>query len=130
MHEPIWLTRQVVEILHLEQIAEHGGRPGLRDENALEAALARPHQLFTYRRRTTLPHLAAALCIGLAKGHPFVDGNKRVAFLGMYTFLAVNGMVLEADEMDAASTVEKIAAGEVDEPVLVRWITTHSIHRG
>ena len=122
MDEPIWLTRQVVEILHLEQIAEHGGRPGLRDENALEAAMARPRQLFTYRRAVTLPRLAAPLCIGLAKGHPFVDGNKRVALLGTYTFLAINGLVLDADEMDAAETIEAVAAGEVGEPALARWI--------
>lgn len=123
MDEPIWLTRQVVDILHLEQITEHGGRPGLRDENALESALARPRQRFTYRKNATLPRLAAALCIGLAKGPAFVDGNKRVALLAMYSFLATNGLVLDADETETAETIEAVATGHVGEAALTRWIT-------
>lgn len=125
MEEPIWLGRQVVEILHLEQISEHGGRPGVRDENALESALARPPQLFTYDEGVTLPRLAAALCIGLARDHPFVDGNKRVALLATYAFLAINGWVLEADELDAAATIESLAAGTLAEPTLADWIAEH-----
>ena len=125
MNEPIWLSRQVVEILHLEQIAEHGGRPGLREQNALESALARPRQAFTHQESATLPHLAAALCIGLAKGHPFVDGNKRVALLATYTFLAINGLVLDAEEMDAAEVMEAVAASELDEPTLAAWLAQH-----
>ena len=125
MHEPIWLSRQVVDILHLEQIAEHGGRPGIRDENALESALARPRQLFTYRRSATLPRLAAALCIGLAKSHPFVDGNKRVALLAAYSFLAVNDLLLEADEAETAETIEAAAAGRMSETSLAAWIASH-----
>lgn len=122
MDEPIWLNRQIVEIIHLEQIAEHGGRAGLRDENALESALARPRQLLAYEDVTTLPLLAAALCIGLARNHPFIDGNKRVALLAPYTFLALNGHELDADEMDAADTVESVAAGSLDEHDLAAWI--------
>jgi death on curing protein len=122
MQEPVWLTRQVVEILHLEQIAEHGGRPGLRDANALESALARPRQLLTYEDDVTLSRLAAALCIGLARGHPFVDGNKRVALVATYAFLAINGRRLEVDEMEAAEVIEAVAAGKLDEPDLGRWI--------
>ena len=125
MDEPIWLTRQVVEILHLEQIAEHGGRPGVRDENALEGALARPRQMWTYDAPTTLPKLAAALCMGLAKGHAFADGNKRVALLATYTFLAVNGLVLDADESNAADRIDAIAGGRVDESALAQWIAGH-----
>lgn len=130
MDEPIWLSRQVVEILHFEQIAEHGGRPGLRDENALESALARPRQLFTYRGNATLPRLAAALCIGLAKGHPFVDGNKRVALLATYSFLAINGLFLDADETETAETIEAIAAGHLGEAALTRWIAAPTSPRG
>ncbi len=126
MDEPIWLTRQVVEILHLEQIAEHGGRPGLRDENALESALAGPRQLFAYRGSMTLPQLAAALCIGLAKDHPFIDGNKRVALLATYTFLAINGSILDADETETAETIEAVAADRLDESALASWIARHS----
>lgn len=125
MDEPIWLSRQVVEILHLEQIAEHGGRPGIRDENALESALARPRHLLTYRQSPTLPRLAAALCIGLAKGHPFVDGNKRVALLATYAFLAVNNLVLDADETETAETMEAVAAGGMSEAALAAWIASH-----
>ncbi|MGH2444715.1 MAG: type II toxin-antitoxin system death-on-curing family toxin [Candidatus Limnocylindria bacterium] len=125
MSDPIWLSRQVVEILHLEQIAEHSGRRGLRDENALESALARPRQLYTYRRSAPLPRLAAALCIGIAKGHPFVDGNKRVALLATYTFLAINGLVLDADETETAETIEAVAAGHLGEAALAKWIAAH-----
>ena len=125
MREPIWLSSQVVEILHLEQIAEHGGRPGLRDENALESALARPRQLYAYEDEVTLPRLAAALCIGLARDHPLVDGNKRVALLATYTFLAINGMRLNADERATAETIEAVAAGQLAEEVLADWIGAH-----
>ena len=125
MDEPIWLTRQVVEIIHLEQVAEHGGRPGLRDGNALESALARPRQLLTYDAGATLSRLAAALGVGIARNHPFTDGNKRVALLAMYTFLALNGRTLAADEMDAAETTESVAAGLLDEEQLAEWIAQH-----
>ena len=125
MDEPIWLSRQVVEIIHLEQIAEHGGRPGLRDGNLLESALARPRQLLTYQEGVTLPRLAAVLCIGIARNHPFVDGNKRVALLAMYAFLRLNGQELDADEMEAAETIESVAAGALDELALTDWIADH-----
>ncbi len=125
MDEPIWLSRQVVEIIHLEQIAEHGGRPGLRDGNLLESALARPRQLLTYREGVTLPRLAAVLCIGIARNHAFVDGNKRVALLAMYAFLRLNGRELDADEMEAAETIESVAAGRLDELALTNWIADH-----
>lgn len=126
MDEPVWLSRQIVEMIHLEQIAEHGGRPGLRDENALESALARPRQLLTYEEGPTLPRLAAALCIGLARNHAFIDGNKRVALLATYTFLALNGQELDADEMDAADTVELAAAGSLGEIDLTSWLAQHT----
>jgi len=125
MDEPIWLSRQVVEIIHLEQIAEHGGRPGLRAGNLLESALARPRQLLTYQEGVTLPRLAAALCIGIARNHPFVDGNKRVALLAMYAFLRLNGQELDADEMEAAETIESVAAGVLGELALTDWIADH-----
>ena len=125
MDEPIWLSRQVVEIIHLEQIAEHGGRPGLRDGNLLESALARPRQLLTYQEGVTLPRLAAVLCIGIARNHPFVDGNKRVALLAMYAFLRLNGQELDADEMEAAETIESVAAGVLGELALTDWIADH-----
>jgi len=125
MDEPIWLSRQVVEIIHLEQIAEHGGRPGVRDENVLESALARPRQLETYEEGVTLPRLAAALCIGIARNRAFVDGNQRVALLATYAFLRVNGPELDADEMEAAETIESAAAGSLDDVALNDWIADH-----
>lgn len=125
MDEPIWLSRQVVEIIHLAQIAEHGGRPGLRDENVLESALAGPRQLVTSETGVTLPRLAAALCIGIARNHAFVDGNKRVALLAMYAFLRVNGLELDAAEMEAAETIESVAAGSLEELALTDWIADH-----
>lgn len=129
MAEPIWLSRQAVEILHLEQIGEHGGRHGTRDANALESALARPRQLLAYESDASLPRLAASLCIGLARNHPFVDGNKRVALVATYAFLAINGWRLEADEMEAAETMEFVAAGEFDEALLTDWIAAHLVRR-
>jgi len=127
MEEPIWLSHQVVEIIHLEQIAEHGGRPNLRAGNLLESALARPRQLVTYQKGVTLPRLAAVLCIGIARNHPFVDGNKRVALLATYAFLRVNGRELDADEMEAAETIESVAAGVLGELALTDWITDHIV---
>lgn len=125
MAEPIWLTRQVVQILHHEQIAEHGGRAGLRDENGLEASLARPRQQFAYGEATTLPDLAATLCIGIARNRPFVDGNKRVALLATYTFLALNGCLLDADEIEAAEIIESVATGAIGEAELAVWVGEH-----
>lgn len=111
-----------MEIIHAEQLAEHGGRAGVRDENALEAALARPRHLLAYEPQATVLQLAAALCVGLARDHPFVDGNKRVALLATYTFLALNGLELEAAESEAADTIERVAAGTLDEPTLADWL--------
>lgn len=125
LREPTWLSRLVVDAIHNDQLREHGGLPGVRDENALESALARPRHLFTYRRSPSLPRLAAALCIGLAKGHPFVDGNKRVALLATYAFLAVNNLVLDADETETAETIEAVAGGGMTETALAAWIASH-----
>lgn len=126
MDEPIWLTGRVVELIHLEQLAEHGGRSGLRDPNALESAVARCRQRRTYNADATLPELAAALCHGLVRGHPFVDGNKRVGFLAAYTFLALNGLELDAQDEDVVSTIDGLAAGSVSEAALAAWLTAHS----
>lgn len=125
MEEPIWLTRQVLELIHQEQLAEHGGRPGLRDENSLESALARPRQRRSYDQAASLPALAATLCIGLARNHPFIDGNKRVALLAAYTFLGLNGLKLAEDEVAVAELIESVAAGSVEEATLAQWISDH-----
>jgi death-on-curing protein len=122
MDEPIWLTPDVVELIHLEQLAVHGGRLGTRDANVLESAVARCRQRHAYNADATLPELAAALCHGLVRDHPFVDGNKRVGFLAAYTFLALNGLKFEADEDDVVSTIEGVASGSVSEADLAEWL--------
>jgi death-on-curing protein len=124
--EPTWLTRQIVELIHFEQLAEHGGRRGIRDENALESAIARPRHLCSYKPDASLTELAASLCIGLVQGHPFVDGNKRTGFLATYAFLAINGLELTATEDNAASTIEAVASGSLDEDELAAWLAAHT----
>jgi death-on-curing protein len=127
--EPVWLNRLVADLIHFEQLDEHGGRHGLRDENALESALesalARPAGLWAYKADATLPELAASLCIGLVRNHPFVDGNKRTGFLATYAFLSINGLKLEADEEDVVSTIEGVAVGSISETELAEWLTAH-----
>jgi death-on-curing protein len=124
--QPIWLTSQLVELIHLEQLAEHGGRRGVRDRNALESAVARPRQHWSYDASTTLPELAAALCFGIIRDHPFVDGNKRVGFLAAYTFLALNGLEVETDDDDVVATITGVAAGSFPEAILAKWMAAHA----
>ena len=95
--EPRWVDRLVVEAVQFDLIREHGGMPGLRDENALEAALARPLQRRAYRPAADLAELAAAYCHGLATAHPFHDGNKRIAFVILAVFLELNGLELQVN---------------------------------
>ncbi|HET7614967.1 MAG TPA: type II toxin-antitoxin system death-on-curing family toxin [Gemmatimonadaceae bacterium] len=116
-----WLTRQMVEAVHAGQLGEHGGSPGIRDEGLLESALARPHHKSAYVARPDLAVLAAAYAFGLAKNHPFVDGNKRTAFMAAYVFLSLNGHDLEVAEPDIVLTMEGVAAGSVAEVRLADW---------
>ena len=108
--------------MHEESIAEFGGARGLRDDGLLESALARPMNLHAYQPNTSLDALAAAYGYGIAKNHAFVDGNKRVAFLVVGVFLALNGHSLAADQADAVETILALAAGELDEAELASWI--------
>jgi death-on-curing protein len=121
MSEPFWLTRQMVVAIHDEQLAIHGGAGGLRDEGMLESALDRPRNKWTCEQ-AELPDLAAAYAFGIARNHPFVDGNKRTSLLALYTFLGVNGVDFIVPEADAASIIISLAAGEVSEASLTRWI--------
>lgn len=116
-----WIDRRGLELLHDESLAEHGGRSGLRDESAL----ARPRSLAAYGTPDVFD-LAAAYGVGLVKSHPFVDGNKRAAFLGLALFLALNGQRLVATQVDATLTMLGVAAGKVDEDALARWLREHS----
>jgi len=120
--EPRWLTRTAVDAIHTDQVREHGGLPGLRDENGLESALARPRHQWLYERAADLAALAAAYAFALARNHPYNDGNKRVALLAMLTFLAINGQDVEADDGDVLTTMIALAAGRTTEPELAAWL--------
>ncbi len=119
-----WVSRQVLLLLHDESLAEHGGDPGLRDEGLLDSALARPVNLALYEQPDAAS-LAASYGVGLAKNHPFVDGNKRAAFLAVGLFLAMNGNRLQASQADATLTVMDVAAGVMNESTFAQWIRDH-----
>lgn len=121
MSEPFWLTRRIIIAMHDEQLAIHGGASGLRDEGMLESALDRPRNKWSYES-ADLPELAAAYAFGIARNHPFVDGNKRTSLLALYTFLGVNGIDFVVPEAEAAAIIVSLAAGEVSEESLTRWI--------
>ena len=127
MSEPVWLTQLVVEAVHFDQVREHGGLHGLRDEGLLESALARPQHKWTYKRRPDLASLAASYGYGLLRNHPFQDGNKRVAFLAMVIFLGLNGCDLAADEPDVVTTMVTAAAGHLTEGQLAKWVRKHLV---
>lgn len=128
--EPRWVDRLVVEAVQFDLIREHGGMPGLRDEHALEAALARPLQRCAYRPDADLAELAAAYGHGLATGHPFHDGNKRIAFVTMAVFLELNGVELKADEPEVVTVMLALAAGEMGEEQLAAWVRTRTATPG
>jgi death on curing protein len=121
MDEPFWLTREIIVAIHDEQLAIHGGASGLRDEGMLASALDRPRNKWIYEQ-AELPELAAAYAFGMARNRPFVDGNKRTSLLALYTFLGVNGIDFIVPEADAAAIILALAAGEVSEESLTRWI--------
>lgn len=121
MSEPVWLTVELVVAFHDEQLREFGGPPGLRDAGMLESALGRPQNKWSYGE-TDLAALAAAYAFGIARNHPFVDGNKRAALLALVTFLGLNGVDLVADQAEAVVVIRELASGEIEEEGLARWI--------
>ena len=121
MKEPEWLEIGIVLDFHAEQLALFGGAEGIRDLGLLESAVARPINKFTYGE-FDLANLAAACGFGIARNHPFVDGNKRTSLLALYTFLGVNGVDFVVPEAEAAAMILSLAAGEVSEESLTRWI--------
>ena len=127
--EPRWLSRVVVDAIHNDQLREHGGRPGIRDENALESALGRPQQKWHYAGNQDVPTLAAAYAFGLVKNHPYFDGNKRIGFLAMVTFLEMNGYDLAATDAEVVAETLALAEGSVAEEALADWIRHHSTKR-
>lgn len=122
MSRPRWLRKDTVLAVHQKTLREQGGRVGLRDIGLLESALARPINRFEYEPKAGLFNLAAAYGFGVASNHPFVDGNKRVAFYASVGFLRINGVLLEADEADAAITYLALAAGQLSEEELAVWL--------
>ena len=116
----------MVDEAHYQQIRAHGGSHGIRDENALEAALARPRHRWSCSPLAGLPELAAAYAFGLMKDHPYVDGNKRVALVALVAFLDVNGAELTATNAEAFEVVLSVAGGQTTEAQLTDWIEEHS----
>jgi death on curing protein len=124
MNEPEWLGVELVLDFHAEQLALFGGADGIRDRGLLESALARPINKFAYGE-TELAVLAAAYGFGIARNHPFVDGNKRTALASMIVFLGLNSIDLDASQEEATAIVLALAAGEISEEVLANWVAHH-----
>jgi death-on-curing protein len=128
VNEPVWLRLEAILAAHDEQLAEHGGGAGIRDLGLLESALARPLNLHAYGE-PSLATLAAAYAFGIAKNHPFVDGNKRTALVAAELFLGVNGYDLIADDVEVVKVFLALAAGEINEQELAAWIDRNSRKR-
>ncbi len=120
----VWLDADVLRAVHEEQLAEHGGAAGTRDEGLFESALARPRNLAAYGD-PGVAALAAAYGFGIARNHPFIDGNKRTAFVAVELFLDLNGHELTAADADCVLTMLAVAAGQMDEDVFARWLRQH-----
>lgn len=121
----IWVADSVVLAIHEAQLAEHGGIAGIRDEGLLSSALARPRNVYAYGESPDAASLAAAYGFGIARNHPFLDGNKRTAFVAMELFLNLNGWVLNAEDGDCISIMQALAAGDVSEKALASWLREH-----
>ena len=124
-----WITKSALLLLHDESLAEHGGGAGLRDVGLLDSALGRPLNLLAYADPAQPPDvaaLAASYTIGLAKNHPFVDGNKRAAFLATGLFLYLNGYRLDTSQADATMTMLAVATDDVTEEEFAAWVRTHA----
>jgi death-on-curing protein len=122
--EPRWLSPVHILSIHADQIQAHGGSLGLRDRGLLESALERPRNRFQYEPDSDLASLAAAYGFNLSSNHPFVDGNKRVAFQAMYLFLGLNGLRIDSPEEEIVTLIMSLASGDLDEPSLADWLRT------
>ena len=125
MKKWVWIDPSVILAVHDEQIAEHGGAAGLRDRGLLASALARPINRAAYGKPDHAD-LAASYGVGIAKNHPFVDGDKRTAFVAVELFLALNGRTLSASDTDAVLTMLAVAAGKLDKTGFAKWIRLHA----
>jgi death on curing protein len=127
--EPVWLSAAQVKLLHAESIRLFGGLPGVRDEGLLVSAVARAQHRWSYDAVATPFELAAAYAFGIARNHPFLDGNKRAALLAIRAFLFRNGYRFAPDELDTVAMTEGLAAGSVAEAELAAWVETNSSPR-
>jgi len=125
--EPRWLSRSIVGIIHTNQIREHGGSFGVREEGLIESALERPRNRWAYEEMVDLADLAAAYGYGLVKNHGFVDGNKRVAFMAAYAFLGLNDFDLDASEPEVVRIMLDLASSNLTELDFASWIRKHWI---
>jgi death on curing protein len=119
---PKWIDPRALVLLQGETLADHGGLAELRDEAALEAALARPRHVHNYEPASDIARLAASYGFGIVRNHPFDDGNKRAGFLAIGLFLACNGKMLTADPVEAIAVILRLAEGKLTEPELAGWI--------
>jgi death on curing protein len=126
MVEPIWITSTIAQFIHDDQIASHGGAYGLLNAGMLESALSRPQNLYAYEQPDIFT-LAAAYGYGIAKNHAFIDGNKRTAFMVMFTFLLANGWRFVVPEPEVVITMQQVAAGEISETTLADWLRQNSV---
>ena len=124
----LWIDAAILLAVHDEQLVEHGGISGIRDTGMFESALSKPQNLATYGE-PDFAELAASYGFGLAKNHPFLDGNKRTAFVAVELFLRLNGYLLEADDAACVLTMLAVAAGEMDEVNFAAWIRQNSLQK-
>lgn len=127
--EPVWIERQALLLKHAELLRLFGGAEGIRDEGALDSALMRPVNAWSYGGETDMAKLAASYAFGLAKNHPFVDGNKRTAFVAFATFLKANGFNLVAPQPEAYRAMMALAAGEMSESDFAAWVSANMAAR-
>ena len=120
-----WLSRELILAIHDEQIAEHGGAAGVRDEGLLESALARPLNHASYGEPDHA-ELAALYATGIVRNHPFIDGNKRTGFAALFMFLALNGVEFEPPEVDATMAMLRLAAGTITDKEFIDWVRSHT----
>ena len=125
MADPIWVALDVILAIHDEQLAEHGGQPGVRDQGLLESALSRPRHQLEYGE-PSIPRLAASYTFGISRNHPFLDGNKRTSLVVAELFLELNGYALTASDSQCVTTFLQLAAGDLSEEQLAEWIAVHS----
>jgi death-on-curing protein len=126
MNEPAWIEKKALLLLHAKSLAWFGGAEGLRDEGLLDSALARPRNVFYHDGQHDIAALAAAYAFGLVRNHPFIDGNKRAAFLAVGIFLGSNGCALDSEPAEAIRAMLALAGSEIGEAEFATWIRLHS----